>query len=215
MSIDFAIIPASFTTVDKALQACDAMQIDQLGDPPAAVAWLIAELDRIGADDEETGFLSLWPVSGCPLGIVLCTRWPKWDHTIYTLLDLTKDRGLAMVDLQLRQVLDPRGRVDATVTIANGTKLPYLTESIVRDVMAHQQHYGDYLIAETAENTYMQAVFENGRPCQIEYRAGSADQHYQAMVNDRELVPQLFAAWLRDGPSADLLRTQAWSRLEL
>lgn len=215
MSIDFAIIPANFTTIDEALRACDAMRDYQAGDPPDAVARLIAELDRIGADDEDTGFLSDWPISGCPLGVVLCTRWPKWDHTIYTLLEMTKDHDLAMVDLQLRQVFDPRGRVDVTVTIANGTKLPYLTESIVRDVMARQQHYGDYLIADAAEDTYMQALFEDGQPCQIEYRAGNANRHYQAMVDDRELVPQLFAAWLRDGPSAQLVRAQTWSRLEL
>jgi hypothetical protein len=106
----------------------------------------------------------VWPVSGCPLGTVLCTRWPKRDHTIYTLLEMTKDHDLAMVDLQLRQVFDLRGRVEATVTIANGTKLPYLTEPIVRAVMAHQQHYGDYLIAGTSENTYMQALCEDAQP---------------------------------------------------
>jgi hypothetical protein len=105
----------------------------------------------------------VWPVSGCPLGTVLCTRWPTRDHTIYTLLEMTKDHDLAMVDLQLRQVFDLRGRVEATVTIANGTKLPYLTESIVRAVMAHQQHYGDYLIAGTSENTYMQALCEDAQ----------------------------------------------------
>jgi len=146
---------------------------------------------------------------------VLCTRWSEWQRTIYELLEMTRDRQLAMVDRQLNQVFDPRGHVNAEVMIANGTKLPYVTEQIVVDVMANQEHYGDYIIVEKAENEYIQSLYESGQPCQVEYRDGSADKHFQTFTPDRALVPRLIAAWLEQGPQAPLLQAQSWQRLEL
>ena len=175
---------------------------------------LIAELDRMDAIAEDGGFLSMWPVDAGVHGAILCTRWPEWDRTIHTLLEMTKVRGLAMVDLQQPQVFDPRGCTDVDVTIANGTRLPYLTEQIVVDVMANQRYYGDYIIAGRDENNYAQTLYEPGEPCQVEYRAGSPDRHFQTVTSDRSLVPRLIAAWLRDGPDAQLLQAQQWQRLE-
>ncbi|KIU38514.1 hypothetical protein AN916_22785 [Mycobacteroides immunogenum] len=214
MTMDFAVIPAEFNTREEALNACDAMYNEPEGEPPSAVLDMIAELDRTDAFAEEGGFLSMWPVDSSARGMVLCTRWPEWDRTIYTLLTMTKDRGLAMVDLQRRQVFDPRGRTDVEVLIANGTKLPYLSEQIVVDVMNDQDYYGDYIIAECAENTYVQALYKPGEQCQVEYRDGSPDRHFQTLTADRSLVPRLFAAWLHDGPTAGLLQAQQWQRLE-
>ncbi|MUL64976.1 hypothetical protein BOO86_10925 [Mycobacterium sp. CBMA 234] len=212
--MDFAVLPAVFSTVDEALKACDAMYRESGGVPPEPVTDLIAELDRIDAIAEDGGFLSMWPVDAGVHGAILCTRWPEWDRTIYELLEMTRDRQLALVDLQQRQVFDPRGHVDAEVMIANGTKLPYLTEQIVVDVMANQRYYGDYVIAERAENEYVQSLYEPGEPCQVEYRAGSADQHFQTITPDRSLVPRLISAWLEHGPQAPLLQAQQWQRLE-
>jgi hypothetical protein len=214
VTMDFAVMPADFDTVDEALHACDVMNRDPGGDPPAEVVEFIEELDRIDAIGEDSGFLSMWPVDSSALGAILCTRWPQWDRTIYTLLELTKDRGLAMVDLQRLQVFDPRGRVDIQVTIANGTRLPYLTEQIVYDVMADQDYYGDHIVAERAQDTYVQSLYRHGADCQVEYRAGGPDRHFQTLTTDRSLVPRLIAAWLQDGPAADLLQAQHWRRLE-
>jgi hypothetical protein len=208
------VIPANFATVDEALKTCAAMYKGLEGVPPEPVADLIAELDRLDAIGEN-GFLSMWPVDAGGHGAILCTRWPEWDRTIHTLLEMTKERNLAMVDLQQRQVFDPRGCVDAEVMIANGTKLPYLTEQIIVDVMANQDHYGDYVIVERAENVYVQSLFERGAPCQVEHRAGSADQHFQTLTSDRTMVPRLIWAWLEQGPQAPLLQSQSWQRLEL
>lgn len=215
VSIDFAVVPAVFDSTDEALKTCDAMYDDPDGAPPTAVIELIEELDRIDAMGEEKGFLSMWPVDSSTLGAILCTRWPEWTRTIYTLLQLTKDRGLALVDLQRQQVFDPRGHVDVEVTIANGTRLPYLSEQILVDVMADQEYYGNYIIAESAENTYVQALYKPGEQCQVEYRDGGADRHFQTLTTDRALVPRLISSWLKDGPGSELLRAQHWDRLEL
>ncbi|MUL46277.1 hypothetical protein FZI85_08955 [Mycobacterium sp. CBMA293] len=80
--------------------------------------------------------------------------------------------------------------------------------------MANQPYYGDYIIAERAENEYVQSLYEPGEPCQVEYRAGSADQHFQTITPDRSLVPRLISTWLEHGPQAPLLQAQQWQRLE-
>lgn len=211
MSLDFAVIGVDFHTAEEALQRCDALY-DEPGDPPAAVAGLLEDLDRIDAFGDD-GFLSIWPADTGAHGVVLCTRWPQWDRSIHTLLGLTRDRGLAMVDVQQRQVFDPRGAATVDAVTANRTRLPYLTESIVRDVMDRQAHYGDHLVVETAPDTYIQSLYLSGVDCEVEYRDGSADRHFQTRTADRSLVPRLIAAWLRDGPHAGLLRAQRWERL--
>lgn len=209
--MDFAVIPADFDTVEQALETVDALG-GESGDPPAAVDDLMAELDQTGAAEDD-GFLSLWPIDGSTSGAVLCTRWPQWDRTIYTLLKMTKPRGLALVDLQQRQVFDPRGSVDVAVSIANGTKLPHLSEQIVADVMARQSYYGDYLIIERAYDDYAQSLYKHGEPCQVEYRDGSPERHFQTLTIDRDLVPRPLWAWVQFGPDAELLREQRWQRL--
>ena len=215
MSMDFAIIPADFSTTEEALAICDTFDDDEddLGPLPAGVIELIKELDRIDAMAED-GFLSVWPDEGTSRGIILNTRWPEWVRTTYTLLDFTKDHRLALVDLQERQVFDPRDHVNVDVTLANGTKLPYLTEQIVIDVMARQATYGDYLIAARGENTYVQTLYQVGRLCAVEYRAGGPEQHFHMLTKDRALIPRLISAWLHDGAQAQLLRAQQWEPMK-
>jgi acetolactate synthase regulatory subunit len=213
VSMDFAVIPAAFATAKEALEICNAMYDPPGGEPPARVVELIDELDRMDAIGDD-GFLSMWPVDTSVLGAVLCTRWPEWDHTIYTLLEMTRDRGLAMVDLQQDQVFDPRGRVDVEVTVANRTRFPYLTEQIVIDVMDRQDYYGDFLIVEQADETYIQSKYERGELCQVEFRAGSAHRHFQTSTADRSMVPRLISAWLQHGPDAPLLQAQRWHRMK-
>ena len=215
MSLDYAVIPARFPTVSQALRICDAMNGDAIGDPPAEICDLIDELDHMNAIGEDHGFLSMWPVDASALGAILCTRYAESARTLHTLLDMTKERNLALVDLQLRQVFDPRGRVDVDVSVANGTRLPYLSKQIVRDVMDRQDVYGDYIIVERAESIFIQALYARGAQCCIEYRAGGPDRHFRTVTPDRTLVPRLIWAWLQHGPQADLLQDQQWEQLEL
>jgi hypothetical protein len=215
VGMDFGVIAADFDSIDEALRRCAAIADTPDGDPPAGVVGLIDELDRIDAIREDGGFLSWWPLTPTPLGVGVSTRWQ--DHVVYTLLEMTKDRGLALVDLQPPQwqVFDPRGRVEVEVTLGNGTRLPYLTEQIVIDVMANQTWYGNYIVAEREQDTYVQSLYKFGEVIQVEYRAGHPDRHFQTLTDDRSLVPQLISAWLRDGPDAPQFAIQRWQRLEL
>jgi hypothetical protein len=110
VSYDFAVLPAgSADTVEDAMPIYAAMCEGAQGDPPEQVVDLIEELDRrdeIGDD----GFLSMWPVDADAHGAVLCTR--RWNDLTYTILELTKDRGLAVLDVQVPRLY----RVDVHLT---------------------------------------------------------------------------------------------------
>ena len=80
--------------------------------------------------------------------------------------------------------------------------------------MADQDYYGDHIVVERAENTYIQSLYKRGEDCQVEYRGGRPDHHFQTLTADRSLVPRLINAWVQYGPAADLLQAQHWHRLE-
>jgi hypothetical protein len=80
---------------------------------------LIAALGR--ADRLE----SMLPIGADVRGAVLCTS--RWNDQTHPMLELTKDRGLAAVDLQIEKLFDPRGRVNVDVSMGNQLTLCYLT----------------------------------------------------------------------------------------
>jgi hypothetical protein len=212
VSYDFAVIATDgFEAAEEALQICDALFDDPGGDPPAAVVDLIDELERRDAIGDDDGFLSIWPVDANARGAVLCTR--RSHGTTYAMLELTKDRGLAVIDLQIRQLFDPRGRVEVHVSTGNATTLPYLTERILHDVMARQDWFGDQVVIKRGEQLYAQAAYALDTDCIVEYRDGGPDRQYRTTTSDRATVARMLWGWTIHGPSDAVLRTQEWDRV--
>jgi hypothetical protein len=204
VSYDFAVIATDgFETAEEALQICGALFDDPGGDPPAAVVDLIDELERRDAIGDD-GFLSMWPVDA---------NARRSHGTTYAMLELTKDRGLAVVDLQIRQLFDPRGRVEVHVSTGNATTLPYLTERILHDVMARQDWFGDQVVIKRGEQLYAQAAYALDTDCIVEYRDGGPDRQYRTTTSDRATVARMLWGWTIHGPSDAVLRTQEWDRV--
>lgn len=198
VSYDFAVIPVeSFTTADEALRICDPLYDDPGGSPPPALAELLDDLERGDAMGDD-GFLSVRPVDAGSVGAVLCTR--RYNDLTYAMLELTKDRGLAVVDVQTRQLFDPRGRVEVQVTLGGGAELPYLTTSILTDLLARPHHTEPWLVVARGEQHYVQAFFPLAADCVLEYRDGGPDYHYQAIIADRSVVAHALWDWTTRGP---------------
>ena len=163
MSYDFGVIPVDTVgNLEEAKRIYSAMCEGPEGDPPAQVIDLINELERrdeIGDD----GFLSVWPVDADARGAVLCTR--RWNDLTYTILDLTKHRGLAVLDVQIPRLYDPRGRVDVHVSLGGGTKLPYLTARILGDAIARPHWSDPYIVVRRAEQLFVQAFYPPDTEC--------------------------------------------------
>lgn len=215
MSMDFAVVTtAAFDTASEARRISSLLDGEPGGHPPTAVLELLDDLDRIDAMGE-AGFLSIDPDVPNRDGLVLCTRWSTWLTTVHTLLNLTKDRGLAVVDMQRDVVFDPRGRVDVHVEMANRATFPYLTRSLIADLMDRQDHYGDHMVIERADQHFIQALYRPGRECVIEYRDGGPEHHFRTHVPDRTVTADLLWAWVQHGPTAELLNQQPWQPVTL
>ena len=104
MSYDFGVIPVDTVgNLEEAKRIYSAMCEGRRG-LSAQVIDLINELERrdeIGDD----GFLSVRPVDADARGAVLCTR--RWNDLTYTILDLTKHRGLAVLDVEIPRLYHP------------------------------------------------------------------------------------------------------------
>ncbi|MFQ6331235.1 hypothetical protein ACLMAL_34575 [Nocardia sp. CWNU-33] len=134
-------------------------------------------------------------------GAVVCTWWPSFTRNLRAVLELTKERGLAVVDPQARRLYDPRGRADVLVTVGDGTTLPYLTKELVEDLLADPPDPNNpFLVIERDEQYYVQTCLDSDGVYELEYRAGSEDEHFHVHTSDRSLVRDVVWAWSTDNP---------------
>ena len=67
-------------------------------------------------------------------GVIIATEQPE-DGLLRYLLLATMDRDLAVYDIDLFRLYDPRGRIDVDVCLPGDVTLPYLTPALLRDLV--------------------------------------------------------------------------------
>ncbi|MDE1675421.1 hypothetical protein [Nocardia gipuzkoensis] len=201
MSYDFAVIPAADVgSVEQAVELYLAMCAtpDETAPSPAVCDFVDEINHRYGG--ENGGFLSVETAADVR-GAVVCTWWPSLTRNLRMVLDLTKGRGLAVLDPQTRRLYDPRGRADVLVTVGDGTVLPYLTKELLADLLADPPDPANpFLVVEREEQHYVQTCPDSDGVYELEYRAGSPDQHFRVHTSDRALVGDVIWAWSIDNP---------------
>lgn len=212
MSCDFAVFAADIAS-DRAsaLAFYQAMCAENVGEPSPAVREVVTVLNRDYGVDRDDGFLSIDAV-GDARGAVVCTRWPTAAANLRTLLELTKDRDLALFDPQSGRLYNPRGKVDVNVTVGDGTTSPYLTEALLTDLLERPDPTNPYLIVERAENVYIQTYMQDGA-YDLEHRAGGPDRHFHVRTADRNLVHYIIGAWTTGDSRWET--AAPWSRLAM
>ncbi|PBJ38737.1 hypothetical protein [Mycobacterium avium] len=199
MSYDFAVIPVdSFETVEQALRICDAMYDEPQGRPSPQVVQLIDELERHDNTGHD-GLVSMWPIDADARGALVCTR--AGCNNTYAMLNLTKDRGLAVVDVQVRRLYDPRSHVDVQVSLGDGTNLPYLTAPLLEDLIARPHRQYPWLVVARGDHWFIQAHFAPDADCVLEYRDGGPERHFGASTSDRAVVPTVIWQWVIEDPA--------------
>ncbi|WP_067825606.1 hypothetical protein [Nocardia inohanensis] len=195
MSYDHVLLPSGAAVtpaeVDEYLTAQD-------GKPAAAaIAEIAAELDqRNGELPEVDAFLGAPAVDGA-MGEALFVSSPydAIGHLRGALFELATPRGYAVYDPQLAWLLDPAGSVPLTVNHGGAGEFPYLTKELVELWIPALGAPGPYLIAERADQDYIQTYrHEDGR-YDLEYRAGSAERHFAISLGDERLVSELIWEW--------------------
>ncbi|WP_433624664.1 hypothetical protein [Nocardia sp. CA-120079] len=197
VTCEFAVVPAD--AVDTALDAMEQYRHmctapDGTAAPPA-VDDLIAEIDRNGG---AVGFVAAVADSR---GAVLRTWGPNRGRHLLAVLKLTKDRDLAVLDVETGHLYDPRGHIDVRVTVGDGRSLPYLTPALLEDVVVAAADPDDpFLVVARADETYIRTrrhewVYE------IEHRAGSASEHFRVYTLRHKVVRDVIWAWVGGDPS--------------
>jgi hypothetical protein len=197
VTCEFAVIPAA--EVDTALDALERhRQMCEYPDGTAAspaIDDLVTEITRNGG---AVGFVAAVADSR---GAVLRTWGPNREQHLLAVLKLTKNRDLAVLDIETGHLYDPRGHVDVRVTVGDGRTIPFLTTALLEDfVVAAADPDDPFLVVSRADETYIQTR-RHDLVYEIEHRAGSAAEHFRVYTMRHTVVRDVIWAWACDDPS--------------
>lgn len=197
VTCEFAVLPAG--AVDNALDALEQYRQlctarDDCATPPA-VDDLIAEINRHGG---AVGFVASVADSR---GAVLRTWGPNRGRHLLAVLQLTKNRDLAVLDVETGHLYDPLGHVEVRVTVGDGRSLPYLTHALLEDLVVAAADPDDpFLVVARADENYIRTR-RHERVYEIEHRAGSASEHFRVYTVRHQVVRDVIWAWACGDPS--------------
>lgn len=214
MSYDLTVFPADrVTSLAAALRTYQTLlDADDEGEPSPQLRDFTAELnERYGGDDDQA-FLSV-PVTANAHGALVATWWPSQLRNLYAVLELTKDRGLAVLDVQVPMLYDPRGHLDLRVRLGDGTDVPYLSPSLLDNLLPLPDPEAPWLTLIREEEVYAQTRRFDDGTYELEHRAGSADRHFQARVPDVRLAYAALWSWATDDPAWRY--TVRWQRIHV
>ncbi|MFC9434748.1 hypothetical protein [Nocardia sp. NPDC057030] len=79
--------------------------------------------------------------------------------------------------------------------------MPYLTKHLLEELLADfADPDNPFLVVEREAQHYVQTCVYSEGTYELEYRAGSAEQHFQVHTSDRLLVGEVIWAWSIDNP---------------
>jgi hypothetical protein len=215
VSYDFAVIPADLAdSIQCAAQLCDEMYQRVNKPAPSRIREFVEELNqRYGFEQgDDRCFLTI-DAEADAHGTVVCTSSITADENAYALLEMTKGRDLAVFDPQTLRLYNPRGRVDIAVTLGDGTKLPYLTEHILADLVQRPPRRNPWFVISRSEQRYMQAHLPQDAAAVLEHRVGASDRHYRATTVDPAVVQTLMWHWVIENPA--WLTSLPWQRVDI
>ncbi|QLY31283.1 hypothetical protein [Nocardia huaxiensis] len=211
MSYDLVLLPSGAAATPAEV---DAYLTTQDGHPATeVVAEIAAELDKRNAALPEADAFLETPAADTGIGATLfvSTQYDAIGHVRNLLFELATPRGYAVYDPQLAWIMDPAGSVPAAVTHGGAGEFPYLTKELAHLWIPALADPGPYLIVETGDELYIQTFRHPDGHYVLEYRDGSADQHFATTVDSPTEVADLIWQWTTGDRSH--FDTQNWQRL--
>lgn len=191
MSHRFAVFAAgSVNSVEEANDLVHAMAAGDGGEWPAAIQELV---DGLG-DSAEMACLAEHPLDS--RGVVITTSSPE-DGPLRYLLGLTMASRLAVYDIELFRLYDPRGCVEVDVSLGGTDTLPYLTSALLRDLVLRPTWPSpdEPFLIVGRDQGFIQVFREEDGTYQIEYREGGPDTHFWCRITDSGLIADVMWAW--------------------
>lgn len=196
MTHDFAIFPAGpVDSASDAVKLVRAMRASRTGEAPSAIRHSLDELTKTGPSS-----FSIECVDS--RGAIIATKYPE-EGLLREILLISMERGLAVYDLYLDRLFDPRGRVDVEVCLAGKVTLPYLTPALLHDLVLWPTWPSSedlFFIIERNAEEYVQTLRDEDDAYQLEYRDGSRDAHFEFYTHDSKLVTDVMWAWTIQNP---------------
>lgn len=209
MTSSFALIPATGAgSVAGAEDLIRKMREIRGGQPIPGLADVLDALSAgydgfISVDSELTAYGALISVEESELG-------PLND-----ILIATKNCSIAVFDIALSRLYNPRGSVDIEVVLGGDCTLPYLTSQLLDDLVRRPTWPNPdcpFVIVARDEEEYIQTYLQDDAYYDLEYRDGSFEKHYDFYTLDAGLVADVMWHWsIRD----TRWRTAVpWARME-
>lgn len=198
MSYDFFVFPAERAdTLEEALAVYeDTAERGELSDD-GAVARFVGELNTRVRTQSDGGFLAV-RADGTDAGSYVCTSWEDPMGNLRVVADVARPHELAVLDVQLGALYDPRRSVDVALRTEAGPQLPYLTRAILAEVMQQVQdgRYHWVTLSRDGEH-YVQTFHDDDGSWAVEHREGGPGEHFAARTTDAALVADLLWSWAR------------------
>lgn len=201
MSYDFAVLPASFASKTDEDTLAAAVTLFEQGQPaqqpdPVMVE-LIARLTQLGAGEDETGWLAIWPLEITDFGVCLPMRFQGLEAHALQLLQLTIELGLVLVDLSGSVVFPPMGTPARISLGGDWTLLANLTRLDIERLLTELPADNPFLIIEVADGRYIQTYDQDGSFL-LEYRDDTG--HFGTTVATAADVADRMTGWLKQEP---------------
>ncbi|GED99782.1 hypothetical protein nbrc107696_02290 [Gordonia spumicola] len=212
MSYDLWLIPADRCPTPEAAYAHGSatLDTDTSNDPHAQR--LADAVSTASERSGEDGFLSVAPIDAEGDCVFVPSPYSSIQEARDAVVPLAFAAGFAVYDPQNGLLLDPRRAIPARMTTHRDGTFDVLSPESV-DFFVSRMAVDDFVIVETALNTYMQSRRDADDVFALEYRAGSADRHFATEVPTAAHVASAMHGWLTGNDSP--YRDHAWKRLDL
>ncbi len=196
MSYDFFVFPADRADgLEEALALYEATALTGTASPGGPVARFVADLGALSPTVSAGGFLSA-PVDGSDDGAYVCTSWDDPMGNLRAVAGAARPHDLAVLDVQLGALYDPRGALDVVLTTEAGPQLPFLTRAVLTEVMTHVREGRYHWVNLSRDDaSFVQTFRDDDGSWAVEHR--EHDGHFAARIGDGSLVEGLLWAWAR------------------
>ena len=214
MSYDFFVFPAERAdTLEQALALYESTAERGALTDNGAIARFVSELNTRVPTQSKGGFLAV-RADGTDAGSYVCTSWEDPMGNLRVVADVARPHDLAVLDVQLGALYDPRRSLDVALQTEAGPQLSYLTRPILAEVLQQIQdgRYHWVTLSRDGEH-YVQTFHDDDGSWAVEHREGGRREHFAARTADPALVADLLWSWARgDGRWRAML---AFSPIEL
>ena len=214
MSYDFFVFPAERAdTLEEALAIYESTAVRGELSEDGAVARFVGELNTRVPTQSAGGFLAV-RADGTDAGSYVCTSWDDPMGNLRVVAEVARPHDLAVLDVQLGALYDPRRALDVALQTEAGPQLSFLTRAILGEVMQQIQDGRYHWVNLSRDGShFVQSFHDDDGSWAVEHREGSAREHFAARTTDAELVADLLWSWARgDGRWRSML---AFSPIEL